>query len=298
MKIQPKLIIYTSVDGALYDIQAHSFKAARPALQAARERGVPIVLCSSRTRTELEELQRDLGIFDPLIIENGGAILIPEGYFPLPLKSPENPDGMLEIELGESYERLVRTLHRINHELPFEVRGFSDLSACELAEQAGMTLPEARRAKDREFDEPFTISSHSPYDLRRLREKIAEAGLRLTRRGRFYHLHSDAHKGIAVRILNALFRHFHHHIQTIGLGYDLNDLPMLSAVDMPIVMRPALSRLDEAWLHGIKNLRIAANAGPEGWNHEVLKILTEGTMARTSIPLANVPRLGTQAAGR
>lgn len=297
MKAQPKLIIFTSVDGALLHPRTHSFAAARPALRAARDRGVPIVLCSSRTQAELEELQRKLHLCDPFIVENGGAILIPEGYFPARLKGTVNESGMVEIELGESYERMVRVLHRINRELPFEVRGFSDLSACELAEQAEMTLPEARRAKAREFDEPFLIASNDPRDLIQLQNKVAEAGLRLTRRGRFFHLHSDANKGVAVRILTALYRHFYRRIRTVGLGYDLNDLPLLSTVDVPIVMRTPHYQWEESWLQGLKNLRMAETTGPRGWNEEVLKILDEMPAQLTTATPIKTARAGKAAGG-
>lgn len=204
---------------------------------------------------------------------------------------------MVEIELGESYQRLVRVLHRINRELPFEVRGFSDLSACELAKQAKMTLPEARRAKARAFDEPFLLASDNPLDLLQLQNKIAEAGLLLTRRGRFFHLHSDANKGVAVRILTALYRHFYRRIRTVGLGDDLNDLPLLSAVDVPIVMRAPRYSWEEAWLQGLKNLRMAEATGPRGWNEEVLKILDEIPAQRSTATPIQTARAGKGAGG-
>ena len=49
----------------------------RPArrLDALRRAGVPLVLCSSKTRAEMEPLAAAIGATGPLVVENGGAIV-------------------------------------------------------------------------------------------------------------------------------------------------------------------------------------------------------------------------------
>ena len=75
------LVIFTDLDGTLLDA-AYSFLPAAPALEAVRRTSVPLVICSSKTRREIESYRIRLGNHDPFIAENGGAVYVPEGYFP------------------------------------------------------------------------------------------------------------------------------------------------------------------------------------------------------------------------
>jgi HAD superfamily hydrolase (TIGR01484 family) len=75
------LIVFTDLDGTLLD-ESYSFAAAQPALRKTAELDIPLVLCSSKTRREIEHYRKKLGNSHPFISENGGGIFIPEGYFP------------------------------------------------------------------------------------------------------------------------------------------------------------------------------------------------------------------------
>jgi hypothetical protein len=43
---------------------------------------VPVILVSNKTRVEIEFCRKRMELTDPFIVENGGAIFIPKGYFP------------------------------------------------------------------------------------------------------------------------------------------------------------------------------------------------------------------------
>ncbi len=51
-------VIFTDLDGTLLHPETYSFKAALPALEIIRRRRIPLVLCSSKTRAELEWFSR------------------------------------------------------------------------------------------------------------------------------------------------------------------------------------------------------------------------------------------------
>ncbi|MEW6601405.1 MAG: HAD hydrolase family protein, partial [Nitrospirota bacterium] len=55
-----KIIIFTDLDGTLLDYPGYSFEAARSALDLIRERGIPLVVCSSKTRREIEHYRKKL----------------------------------------------------------------------------------------------------------------------------------------------------------------------------------------------------------------------------------------------
>ena len=77
----PISIIFSDLDGTLLDSVDYSFAAALPALEAIRTQDVPLILCSSKTRAEIEVYRQRLNNEHPFITENGGGIFIPQDYF-------------------------------------------------------------------------------------------------------------------------------------------------------------------------------------------------------------------------
>ena len=49
-----KIIVFTDLDGTLLHPRTYSFEAAMPALKLIKEKDVPLILCSSKTRAEIE----------------------------------------------------------------------------------------------------------------------------------------------------------------------------------------------------------------------------------------------------
>jgi mannosyl-3-phosphoglycerate phosphatase family protein len=45
------------------------------------EKNIPLILTSAKTRKEQNMVRKDLGLSDPYVAENGGAVIIPKGYF-------------------------------------------------------------------------------------------------------------------------------------------------------------------------------------------------------------------------
>jgi HAD superfamily hydrolase (TIGR01484 family) len=86
-----KLIIFTDLDGTLLDYSTYSFEPALPALQLLKERDIPFIICSSKTKKEIEYYRKKIGNNHPFISENGGGIFIPKGYFMFEVQNSYNP---------------------------------------------------------------------------------------------------------------------------------------------------------------------------------------------------------------
>jgi len=69
-----KTIIFTDLDGTLLHPQTYSFDAAMPALKLIKEKDIPLILCSSKTRAEIEVYRKKLDNQHPFVSENGGGI--------------------------------------------------------------------------------------------------------------------------------------------------------------------------------------------------------------------------------
>ena len=59
MTTTPKLVIFTDLDGCLLDRETYSFEPAQAALRLIREKKIPLVLVSSKTRVESRDTVED-----------------------------------------------------------------------------------------------------------------------------------------------------------------------------------------------------------------------------------------------
>ena len=261
-------IIITDLDGTLLHPKTYSFESAMPALNIIRKRDIPLILCSSKTRGEMELYRNRLGNQHPFISENGGGIFIPVGYFEFPIEG-ELDNGYIIITLGVPYDGIRDVLLKIRERLGIEARGFGDMNTKEVASLTGMSLFEAELARKRGFDEPF-IFKEGEEGAEEFLDAIDEAGLRWTQ-GRFYHILGDNDKGKAVKILKGLYKRAYGKVKTIGLGDSLNDLSLLQEVDYPVLVQKEDGGYDTRI--NLPGLIRADGIGPEGWANAVMGLI-------------------------
>jgi len=74
------ILVFTDLDGTLLDSDTYSYKSALPALKLIKNKKIPLIFCSSKTKSEIEMYRKRIGNDDPFISENGGGIFIPKDY--------------------------------------------------------------------------------------------------------------------------------------------------------------------------------------------------------------------------
>jgi mannosyl-3-phosphoglycerate phosphatase len=273
-KKRRKIIIYTDLDGTLLEHHTYSFQEALPALGEIKRRKIPLILCSSKTRGELEEYQRRLKIKHPFISENGGAVFIPKGYFSK-LKNGLKVKGKYLIrEWGTPYEKLRKRLVEVSRKFGVKVVGFGDLKTKQIASMFNLPYKEARLAKKRDYDEPFYfLEEIEPKEIRAIEREFKRTGLNLTRGGRFHHLLGQNDKGKAVGLLTKTYEwNWNMDFLTVAIGDSLNDLPMLKAVDIPVLVKQKDDTYDKEILKRVE-VQKAKGIGPWGWNRAVLELV-------------------------
>lgn len=268
------IVVFTDLDGTLLDSRTYSFDAAGEALDELHTRSIPVILVSSKTRAEIEPLRSRLRTEHPFIVENGGAILIPAGYFPFPIPAAIPSAPYLIIELGTPYTKLRHALKEMAREIGTPLRGYGDMSIDEVVQRTGLSSEEASLAKQRHYDEPFITDSQGVLD-HALASAARHHGLRWTKGDRFHHLMGCQDKGDAVRHLIHLFqrsaRDKHQILTTVALGNSLNDVPMLAVADTPILVQ--LTDGSYATNIDLPGLIRAPAPGPAGWNRAILALL-------------------------
>ena len=259
-------VIFSDLDGTLLHPRTYSWEKARPALDAVHRKGVPLVLVTSKTRAEAEIWRERLDNRHPFIVENGGGIFIPQGYFPFPVGG-DLRDGYHVITLGMPYDAVRKRFTELRERLGARVRGFGDMTAEEVADLTGLSRADAQLAQRRDFGEPFIFQGRTD---ERFLQAIEGMGMRWTR-GRLYHLMGDHHKGRAVTMLCRFFERRFGAVTTIGVGDGLNDLPFLLVVDRPVLVRK-LSGAHETQMD-IPGLFRTRSVGPAGWNEALSELL-------------------------
>lgn len=267
-----QVVIFSDLDGTLLDAETYSFDKALPALDRIKREGVPLVLCSSKTKAEIRRYRTLIGNGDPFIAENGGGIFIPPGIFGDEFDAAGyeviETGHELMIRLGAGYDDLRAVIVSLRND-GYDVTGFGDMDAAEVARLTGLTVDDAVLAKDRDFDEPFIIGDGVETE-ERIVTLIERRGFHVTR-GRFLHILGESDKGKAVSILKDLYTRKYRRIVTIALGDRPNDIPMLQQADHPIVVRTPEGVHDPRI--SLPDLIRAAGIGPEGWNRAVLNVL-------------------------
>lgn len=274
------ILIFTDLDGTLLDSDDYSFEEALPALEEIKRKKIPLILCSSKTKAEIELYQRKLEVYDPFISENGGAIFIPPGYFQQTPPGLEKKGRYLVLELGIPYQLIRRKFLEVSEKLNLKIVGFGDLKAEEISSLLNLSKTEAELAKKREYDEPFYFLEEIEKEKIKLAEQeFNKDELSLTTGGKLFHLTGGNDKGKAIGLLIQIYKSNRgDDLLTIGLGDSLNDLPLLESVDIPVVVRKKGDLYEQSLIDKLSspprgNIYKAKGIGSQGWNQAILDLI-------------------------
>jgi mannosyl-3-phosphoglycerate phosphatase family protein len=264
---RPSLLIFTDLDGTLLDAQSYDFSPALPALNLIRSLKIPLILVSSKTRAEIEDLRKRLSLEDPFIVENGGGVFFP-GAFSLPEDQDyRQVEGYKLVSNGRPIDEVLTKAISLKRE--YDYTGFSEMSTQAIASQTGLSLRDAGLAARREFDEPIVLKNPGHREM--FCKKANDLGLECVEGGRFIHLFIGGDKGKAVEIVLGAYRRLWGPVFSIGLGDSPNDFPMLDVVDKPVLMaqKDGIHGGDPAHFDYL----MADGFGPEAWNRIVLSLV-------------------------
>ena len=256
-----KIWIVTDVDGTLMD-HLYDLTPAKETISWLKRLGIPVILCTSKTKSEVKIIRDELNLKDPYIVENGGAIY------------GENPDCTeWEIILGENYSKLENILDNLSEKINFKLRPLNTLSDDEATNLTGLKGESLILMRDRHWSMPFLNPPESfDKDLKRLCEIY---DVDIFRGNRMSHLLSkNSNKGKAINEL--LVKSKNLNVQIIGLGDSPNDLPLLINSNFKIVIS-GIKGPNKLLLDKLKGIDYCISEKPHGygWKDEVLKLITK-----------------------
>ena len=255
-----KIWIVSDVDGTLMD-HFYDLTPAKETINWLQRLGVPVILCTSKTKSEVKIIRDDLNLKDPYIVENGGAIY------------GEYTDGKeWEIILGKSYSILEKILNSLSENINFKLRPLNTLTDDEATDLTGLEGESLNLMRDRHWSMPFLNPPQNfDEDLKRLCEIYAVDIFRGNRMSHLLSKHSN--KGLAIKKL--LNKSNNSNVQIIGLGDSPNDLPLLINSDYKVVIS-GIKGPNHILLNQLKGTEFSISEKPHGygWKDEVFKLIT------------------------
>ena len=258
-------VIYTDLDGTLLDHHTYAFDEALETIKALKDRGIPIIPCTSKTRAETANLVKAIGIDGPMIIENGAAIWVPQDWgLERPAGSAIDADAWCH-SFGPSRSMIRRQLAILSIEWGNRYQSLCDLSDKQVAAVTGLDLDGAALAKQREHCETL-IWLGTPADRKTFAEEVETLDMRCLQGGRFVHVLASGGKAEAVSWL-------HHKICrerpgfngaiSLSAGDAENDVEMLEVTDLALLVRSPVNEPPTVRRQG--GLVISDTEGPAGW---------------------------------
>jgi len=271
------LMVVTDLDGSLLDHYTYSFAAALPVLRELQASEIPVVLCSSKTRSEMQLLREQLALLDcPYIVENGAAVYVPKSRYPnLTFDTHLAPADGAAPEWRKLFGSDRVYWQNLLDELPDQFHGhfrrLSHMSIGQITDITGLSPDDARRAAQREFGEPIQWRGGDTLKAEFI-QALEQRGATVLQGGRFLHVVGSWNKGRALRWLaDSINDSIDDAPKTIALGDSQNDVSMLEAADHAIIIKspvheaPMLNRK-----HGIT---YTVGTGPKGWAEGLSAVL-------------------------
>ena len=255
------LWVVSDVDGTLMD-HSYDLTPAKETIKKLQKLSIPIILCTSKTASEVKVIRTELNLTDPYIVENGAAIYG---------ESLKKVDG--KIILGKNYKTLEEILNKISKEIDYELiplNNLSDHKATQLTDLKGNAL---NLMRDRHWSMPFL----NPPNFLEAKIKICckKFNVDVFKGNRMSHLLStESNKGKAIKALKKYSNI--KNIKIIGLGDSPNDLPLLLNSDIRVVI-PGIDGPNLDLLDQLKNIDFTLASKPNGygWKNEINKLINK-----------------------
>lgn len=269
--LAPRVVIFTPSD------LLGSSRLTEPASEAVGEierRAVPLVLSAQGTRAQLEPLRRKIGHAHPFITEGGGGLFIPDGYFALRLEGGKRVGRYFCIAFGRSSQEAGVAADDIGRQARAEIVRYAEMSAREIARNAGMTERDAEASREREFSERFFFVGNSGLTGTSFEKIASEHKWQIRHSEPFWDIFAGNDEGKAVRYLMRLYREaLRSRIRSVGIAASAQDLSLLAATDQAFILPVKADHFDDRLVSKLPNAAKVEVPGASGWNQTVLRVL-------------------------
>lgn len=225
-------IVVTDLDGTLLDRHTYRFTGALSAIEKLNQHQIPIILNSSKTVTETQDIRKQLYNQEPFVCENGGLVCGLK-----PLANEADSEQKLDIQcLGMPRKEFLGNLAKIKQELDLNYRGFAEATVEEIVAWTGLDPIAAKRAMARELSEPL-LWQDDQKALTLLENHLKELNLQCTQGEKFNFVTGNFNKASCFADLkNYYSRLWQEEVVIVAIGSSQPNLPMLEEADISIII--------------------------------------------------------------
>lgn len=265
-------IVVTDLDGTLLDHHDYSFEAALETLEKLKRHKMPIIINSSKTASEIEELRSSLNNQHPFIVENGSGLMIPKNYFANQPEGSESLGPYWEVTLGKPRTELIEKLNKLPPEFKQYYRSYHQSSVEDIMRITSLSREQAECSMDRRYTEPLQWLGNSD-QRKQFFWHLHKQHIHFTEGGRFIHLMGHTNKGSATTWLAKHYeKEYQKKVKIVALGDGNNDVDMLKAADVAIVVKSPVNKPPK-FEHRCKIM--TDKTGPEGWSEAIETLFFE-----------------------
>ncbi|MDO6445100.1 HAD-IIB family hydrolase [Colwellia sp. 1_MG-2023] len=268
-----KVLIFSDLDGTLLDHYTYQANDAYDTISKLKEADIPIILNTSKTRAELANIQTELALDTPFIIENGAAVYMPKTTFAIQPADTTEVDNYWVKSFASSRKYWLELLETVCADFKHLYQGFSTLTVEQLTELTGLTPEKAAQAKQRQYGEPIHwLGDEKSKQL--FIEQLVDYGANVVQGGRFLHINGYCDKGQALIWLTEQYREHYPQetVYTIALGDGENDIAMLEAAEIAVQIRSPVHDFPTLYRQNRHTIQTEL-CGPSGWAEAIQALL-------------------------
>ena len=255
--------IFTDLDGSLLHRDTFKFDPIKEYITTLLDNGVIIIPNSSKTETEINKFNKELGIELPYISENGSSI------HNLNLINPNFPNKLI---LSRDKNELLKLFSlKVPDSLKSKCIQITKMPKKQQEKIFGQKDDRLKDVLDRKYTLPFLFNGDKS-EKNRLLKILNSNSLTLQDGGRVSNLCDNVNKVKSMNKVIKILKKTKGKIKIIAVGDNYNDLDMLKNSDIPCLVFNDNFKLDEI---NIDNLIFSNKPSPEGWADVIKKALAK-----------------------
>ncbi|WP_292757885.1 HAD-IIB family hydrolase [Methylophaga sp. UBA2689] len=268
------LLVFTDLDGSLLDHHNYRHDEADPVLQNLKQLQIPLIPVSSKTQSEIEQINASLDNPHPFICENGAAIFIPVDYFPeQPAETKTSGHYWVKefVQPRAHWQSIIKSVKPLFSD---DFTTFAQAGIDGIIAMTGLDVHAAARAARRQYGEALAWHGN-PGKQKQFIEEVRKRGAQVLIGGRFLHVSGQCDKGRAIEWLKQVYEHFcpDKRFISLAIGDSQNDVAMLETADMALLIPSPVNSFPELTRH--HDVMKATHCGPRGWAEGVQQVLKQ-----------------------